>query len=304
MICDLLIFETNNSLIFSRVCYLAHKQGFSFWYRLPFIFNLTTYGKEKIKAVQMLHQETRKMIALRRKKLNEDGIHSMADAQKNDDIGIKRRLPFLDTLLIAQMEGANLSDSDIREEVDTFMFEGHDTTSSAIAFAIYLLSQSPEAQHKAFEEAVTMEGREKETMKYLEAVIKESLRLYPSVPVHSRMLMEDYMIRDIAIPKGTGITILPFLVHRDEQYFPEPEKFIPERFLNESEMHPFQFIAFSAGPRNCIGQKFAMLELKCSLATILRNFEILPVEGFKPLLLAELVMKSGNGVHVKLKKRV
>lgn len=252
----------------------------------------------------MLHRETMNTIALRRQKLAEEGIHVITDAQKTNDIGIKRRLAFLDTLLLAQMEGANLSDSDIREEVDTFMFEGHDTTSSAIAFAIYLFSQNAEAQEKAFEEAVVMEGREKETMKYLEACIKETLRLYPSVPQFSRLLIEDYKIRDIVVPKGSAITVLTYMVHRDKKYFPDPEKFIPERFLNESEMHPFQFVAFSAGPRNCIGQKFAMLELKCSLAKILRAFQILPVKGFQPQPLSELVIKSGNGVEVKLNKRV
>lgn len=166
------------------------------------------------------------------------------------------------------------------------------------------MSQNPKAQEKAFEEAVAMEGREKETMKYLEALIKETLRLYTSVPLIGRLLVEDYKIRDMVIPKGTGIAILPCVLHRDERYYPEPEKFMPERFLDESEMHPFQFVAFSAGPRNCIGQKYTMLELKCAIAKILRRFEILPVEGFKPLVLAELVMKSGNGVEVRLKKRV
>lgn len=227
----------------------------------------------------------------------------MEDAQKTDDIGTKRRLAFLDTLLIAQMEGANLSDAAIREEVDTFMFEGHDTTSSAIAFTIFLLSHNSDAQKKAFDEAVMMEGREREPMRYLEAVIKEALRLYPSVPIHGRLLMEDYKFKDMVIPKGTAIALIPYLTHRDTKFYSDPEKFHPERFLSENEMHPYQFIAFSAGPRNCIGQKFAMLELKCSLSKIIRHFEILPVAGFEPVPLAEAVMKSGNGVEVKLKKR-
>lgn len=243
-------------------------------------------------------------IKLRKKKLEEEGIQNMYDAEKANDIGSKRRLAFLDTLLIAQMEGSDLSDTDIREEVDTFMFAGHDTTSSAIGFAIYLLSKHPEVQEKVYEEAVAMEGREKEAMKYLEAVIKETLRIYPSVPLYSRLLQEDYKIRDLVIPKGTAISVCTYMAHRDKRYYPDPDTFNPGRFLSpENERHPFQFVAFSAGPRNCIGQKFAMLELKCSLAKILRTFEIQHVEGFEPLPLAELVMKSGNGIRVKLSKR-
>lgn len=287
------------------MCRLAHKQSFSFWYRLPYVVNFTTLGKQKQAAIKILHNETMKTIALRRKKLMEEGIHNMSDAENMDSDFGKRRVPFLDTLLIAQMEGAELTDTDIREEVDTFMFEGHDTTSSAIAFAIYLLSQNPEPQGNAYKEAIEMEGREKEPMKYLEAVIKESLRLYPSVPFFGRILKEDYKLRDLIVPKGTGLAIISFMVHRDEKYYPDPEKFNPERFLTNDgdEMHPFQFVAFSAGIRNCIGQKFAMLELKCTLSKILRRFEILPVEGFKPLPLAELVTKSGNGMQIRLKRR-
>lgn len=285
------------------MCRVSHKQSFSFWNRFPIIFNNTPEGKEKKEAVKILHGETMKTIAIRRKKLEEEGIHNMTDAEKVDDIGTKRRLAFLDILLIAQMEGADLSDTDIREEVDTFMFEGHDTTSSAIGFALYLLSKHPEVQTKAFEEASLMEGREKEPMKYLEAVIKETLRLYPSVPFYSRLIYEDYKIRDLVLPKGTAISVLTYMVHRDKKYYPDAEVFNPDRFLSP-DLHPFQFVAFSAGPRNCIGQKFAMLELKSSLSKILRSFEILPVQGFEPILLAELVMKSGNGIQVRLKKRV
>ncbi|KAL5276591.1 hypothetical protein ACFFRR_002045 [Megaselia abdita] len=279
---------------------LFHKQSFSFWYRLPYVINFTSLGNQKKEAIKVLHNETMKTIALRRKKLLEDGIHKMSDAEKLE----KRRLPFLDTLLIAQMEGADLTDTDIREEVDTFMFEGHDTTSSAIAFTIYLLSQNPEPQEMAYNEAVTMEGREKEPMKYLEAVIKESLRLYPPVPFFGRILKQDYKLRDMVIPEGTGLAMISFLIHKDEKYYKDPEKFIPERFFDkEVEMHPFQFVAFSAGIRNCIGQKFAMLELKCTLSKILRKFQILPVEGFKPLPLAEMVTKSCNGIQIRLKRR-
>lgn len=286
------------------MCRVAHKQSFSFWNRFAIIFNNTPEGKEKKEAIKTLHGETMRTIALRRKKLEEAGIHNMSDAEKVDDIGTKRRLAFLDILLIAQMEGSDLTDTEIREEVDTFMFEGHDTTSSAIAFAIYLLSKHSEVQEKVYQEAVALEGKEKEPMKYLEAVIKETLRMYPSVPFYSRLLHEDYKIRDLVIPKGAAITVLTYMIHKDKRYYPDADVFNPERFISpENEIHPFQFVAFSAGPRNCIGQKFAMLELKCSLAKIVRNFEIQPVDGFEPLPLAELVMKSGNGVQVKLRKR-
>lgn len=111
--------------------------------------------------------------------------------------GSKRRLAFLDMLLIAQMEGKEITDEQIREEVDTFMFEGHDTTSSALSFALYLLSRNPEAQELAYQEALEFEDREQENMKYLEAVIKETLRLFPSVPFFSRMVKKDFQLGEL-----------------------------------------------------------------------------------------------------------
>lgn len=93
------------------------------------------------------------------------------------------------------------------------------------------------------------------------------------------------------------------MIHRNADIFPDPEKFQPERFLNEKNMHSFAHVAFSAGPRNCIGQKFAMLELKCTLSKLLRAFELQPVEGFTPVPVPELILKSNNGIMVKFRKR-
>ncbi|XP_058976945.1 probable cytochrome P450 4s3 [Musca domestica] len=288
-----------------QICHILHKRSFSFWQRNNIFFKFTQDGRKRDACLKILHDETDRVIKLRRKMLEDSKITSMLEAEKScDSFGQKKRFAFLDMLLISQMEGVPLTDREIREEVDTFMFEGHDTTSSAIGFAIYLLSQHAEVQKQAYEEAVAFEGREKESMPYLEAIIKETLRLYPSVPFYSRSVKEDLQVGQITVPKGASVSILSYMVHRDEQYYPEPEKFDPSRyFKNEKDLHPFSFVAFSAGPRNCIGQKFAVLELKCSLSHLLRNFEFLPAKDFKPNPLPELVMKSGNGIKVCVKRR-
>lgn len=269
------------------------------------------------------------MIRLRRKLLQEQQEQQQLQKKEEDDAGGKRRLAFLDVLLLAQMEGnGDLSDQDIREEVDTFMFEGHDTTSSAIAFAISLLSKHADVQQRVYEEAIELEGREKEPMPYLEAVIKETLRLYPSVPFFSRKVVEDLSVGNVTVPKGASVSCLIYMLHRDPDSFPDPERFDPDRFYHdEKQLHPFAFAAFSAGPRNCIGkqggyfqytsyttaptsssssfagQKFAMLELKCSLSSLLRHYQFLPVADHNPIPLAELVMKSGNGIQVRMRPR-
>ncbi|XP_055390519.1 probable cytochrome P450 4s3 [Condylostylus longicornis] len=293
------------------VCRALHKQSFSFWYRFSFIFNRSEVRQERDKALEILHKETRQTIAVRRKLLEKEHILNGTNGtvpngnSTEDTLGVKRRMAFLDMLLISQKEGMPINDEEIREEVDTFMFEGHDTTSSAIAFTLYLLSLHSDVQQKVYEEIQNFEGRENETMKYLEAVLKESMRLYPPVPFFSRIVHDKFILDNIIeIPKGVTVSSNAFLVHRNPKYFPDPYKFDPERFLNtEKEMHPYAFVAFSAGPRNCIGQKFAMLELKCTISKLVREFEILPAKDSKPILLAELIMKSDNGIRIRLKKR-
>ncbi|XP_037932345.1 probable cytochrome P450 4s3 [Teleopsis dalmanni] len=128
------------------ICRILHKQSFSFWQRFNILFKFSGAGKARDAALKVLHDETNRVIKLRREMLKNSQISTFSDVDKTDDIGSKRRLAFLDMLLISQIEGGDLTDREIREEVDTFMFEGHDTTSSAIAFAIYLLSQHADVQ--------------------------------------------------------------------------------------------------------------------------------------------------------------
>lgn len=144
-----------------------------------------------------------------------------------------------------------------------------------------------------------------QNMKYLEMVAKETMRLYPSVPIIIRKFKEDKHYNGTNIPTGLNIIILLYKIMRDPNYFPDPDKFDPERFssLNEVGRPPFSYIPFSGGPRNCIGQKFAMLEIKATISKLLRNYEIQPVPGYKPDLFLDLIYKAKNGILVRLKKR-
>uniref|UniRef100_A0A1I8P933 Cytochrome P450 n=1 Tax=Stomoxys calcitrans TaxID=35570 RepID=A0A1I8P933_STOCA len=288
--------------------------------RTPLLFRLTSpkVYKETQRCIGIMHKFTNEVIEKRRDALEaaiKNGTYQTAPSADDQDYGRKLRMAFLDVLLQSTVDGAPLTNEDIREEVDTFMFEGHDTTTSAISFALYLIARHPEVQKKLMAEVTQIMGtdrnkpvsfRDLQDMKYLECTIKETLRLFPSVPAVGREITEDVALGGITLPANTNIILSFSLILRDPEYFPDPDAFKPERFLNEGEtgahMNPFVYTPFSAGPRNCIGQRFAMLEMKSAISKMLRHFELLPL-GPEVQRLTNIVMRSKTGAHIGLLPR-
>jgi cytochrome P450 family 4 len=292
-------------------------QLFSIFKLYPWVFTFTSSGFRQRQLLAKLHSFTDKIISERKKQLAER-VPNNNNTTASDDTeyyGKKQKHTFLDLLLHATVDGKPLGPYDIREEVDTFMFEGHDTTASAITFALYNLAQNPDVQHRAYEEVANVFGTDSTTMvttstlaelKYLEMVIKESLRIHPSVPMVGRRLTENVVIGGVELPVGTNIGIHVYATHRDASIYPDPEKFDPERFTpeNQSKRNPYSFIPFSAGSRNCIGQKFAMLEVKTILAKTLLNFKLLPSEKQKKItLMGDFILKPVDGIYLKFEPR-
>jgi cytochrome P450 family 4 len=224
--------------------------------RIDFLFKFTQMYQQQQKYLKSLHGFTDSVIQARRRELKSNQTHGNVD----DDFGMKQKIALLDMLLRAEVDGQPLSDRDIREEVDTFMFEGHDTTTSGIAFCLYNLAKYPDIQQKVFEEADACIGNDMEplTLKklndlhYLELVIKESLRLFPSVPYFARRLNEELTTNGYTFPKNCSAYISPYLMGRDETIFPDPLEFKPERFDVETtaeKLNPFAYVPFSAGER-------------------------------------------------------
>lgn len=296
---------------------LIHRRQKMPWLWPDFLYYHLNAGRRHNKNLKILHSFTDQTILERAQELKnakanieEDDDNDNAEAKKT-----KKRSAFLDMLLKVTDEAGNtLSHKDIREEVDTFMFEGHDTTAAALNWSLFLLGSHPEVQKKVQKELddtfgqsdrpVTMDDMKK--LRYLEAVVKEALRLFPSVPFFARTVTEDCNIRGYAIPKGVNIIIVPFALHRDPEHFPEPEEFKPERFLpeNASGRNPYAYIPFSAGLRNCIGQRFALMEEKVVLAAILRNFTVKANQNRDDIvLLGELILRPEDGIWIELEKR-
>ncbi|KAK7864371.1 hypothetical protein R5R35_010970 [Gryllus longicercus] len=194
------------------------------------------------------------------------------------------------------------------------MFEGHDTTSASLCWTLFLLGNYPDVQEKVFEEQASIfqdSGRQPNTqdlaeMKYLERVIKESLRLYPSVPIIARYLTEDVTVGEHLFPKGSNAILHIYHAHRNPKYFPNPEAFNPDNFLPERVQgrHPYAYVPFSAGSRNCIGQKFALLEEKTVLSAVLRRFRVRALDAPSDVrLYGELVLRPQGGIRLVIEPR-
>ncbi|XP_075153111.1 putative cytochrome P450 4ac1 isoform X3 [Haematobia irritans] len=233
-------------------------------------------------------------------------------ADNTDEFGKKKRYAMLDTLLYEESLG-NIDHEGICDEVNTFMFEGYDTTSTCLIFTIMNLALHPEAQKKCRQEIANIGDFSSLTvfdfnkMEYLECVLKETLRLYPSVPFIARTCTAETHINGLILPDNTQVNVHIYDIMRDPKHFPDPEVFKPERFLAEYSMdrHPFAFVPFSAGSRNCIGQKFALLEMKAVMVALLQNFEILPITKSEDLTFEYgLILRTSQKIFVKLKKIV
>ncbi|XP_069699699.1 cytochrome P450 4C1-like [Periplaneta americana] len=285
------------------------------WLHPSFLFKFSKVGRRHDECLRVLHGFTNKVIRERKAQLQGAGNTTPSTSADEDAmLGKKRRKAFLDLLLESSIEGVKLSDEELREEVDTFMFEGHDTTSAGMCWTLFLLGLYPDVQEKVHKEldqifqgsSRSPSMKDLNDMKYLEQVVKETMRLYPSVPLIGRKLNADCKIDDYIVPAGSHLVLNIFNVHLDPAHFPNPEKFDPDNFLPEriAKRHPYAYIPFSAGPRNCIGQKFALLEEKTVLSYILRNYNIQSLETreeIKPIV--ELVLRPENGVILTITPR-
>lgn len=275
---------------------------------IDWLYYLSPSGRRTKEACRIVHEHSERVIRERKNALSLDG-------RSGDDlVEIAKRkgkyLDFLDILLSAvDDEGKGLTDQEIRDEVDTFMFEGHDTTTSGMSWTLYLLAKHPEHQQKVREEVrEVLAGREwleyddLANLKYTQWCIKEAMRLYPPVFNVYRVASKDIEVDGHTLPKGTKIGVFIFTIHRHPDLWERPNEFDPLRFRpdNVEGRHPYAYLPFAAGPRNCIGQNFAMNEMRVVIATIINMFSLSLVEDHKVEVVPRVVLRTKSDIKVKL----
>lgn len=347
------------------MCDIIHARHFKIYYRFDRLFNLTGLRKHQDNLLNIIHGLTKRVIKRKNEQydkelkegtlpspvianlINKDeeqsdqpkptkeGLRDDLDDQDENDIGEKRRMAFLDLMIETAKGGANLTDEEIKEEVDTIMFEGHDTTAAGSSFVLCQLGVHQDIQKRVYDEIKGIFGDSDRPitfadtleLKYLERVILESLRLFPPVPMIARKLNQDVRMasENHVLPAGCTVVIGTFKLHRRDDIYPNAETFDPDNFLPErtQNRHYYSFIpckllippplytlfdpgilSVSAGPRSCIGRKYGMLKLKILLANILRKYKInskLTEDDYK--LQADIILKRTDGFRIEIEPR-
>jgi cytochrome P450 len=218
----------------------------------------------------------------------------------------------LSMLMLAEDEnGERMSDKQLRDEVMTLFFAGHETTAMTLTWTWYLLSQHPAVYQRVIDEVDAALGGRPATvadlpnLPYSEQVIKESMRLYPAVSGVNRRAIEDVTIGGYTVPKDTEISVATWAMHRSPRYFDNPLQFDPERFSpeNEKRIPKYAYLPFAAGPRVCIGNSFAMMESRLILATITQQYRLSLVPGQQIVPEQILTVRPKYGLRMRAERR-
>jgi cytochrome P450 len=208
-------------------------------------------------------------------------------------------------------DGGTMTDEQIRDEALTLFLAGHETTSNALTFTWYLLSQNPDKAEKLHEELDNVSNRsltvgDLPNLKYAECVIAESMRLFPPAWAIGRLALEPHEFGGFAVPKGALVLVSPYVAHRDPRFWEDADKFIPERWESQSVKEAGQkniYFPFGGGVRRCIGEGFAWTEGILLLATLARKWKLglVPEQkiGLQPL----ITLRPKYGMRMRTEKR-
>ena len=266
------------------------KLGFAFPDWIP-----TGKNRRRLAATGVLDDTVRQIIRERRASGEDRGdlLSMLLQAQDEDD-------------------GSVMTDTQVRDEAATLFAAGHETTSNALMWTWYLLSQNPDAEAKLQEELDRVLGSRPPTLedladlKYTEMVIKEAMRLHPPAWIlMTRTPLEPITVGGYPIHPGEWIFIAPYVMHRDPQYFEEPERFEPERFseAREAELPRYAYFPFGGGKRVCIGNSFAMMEARLILATMAQRCRLALVPGQQIIPEPEITLSSRYGLQMTVSMR-
>jgi cytochrome P450 len=220
----------------------------------------------------------------------------------------------LDTLLqTVHEDGSPMTDLELRDEMVTLLVAGHETTAAALSWTWYLLAQHPQVEAKLLAEiGEVLGGREPEVgdlprLRYTDLVLKESMRLYPPAWGVGRRALREFEAGGYRLPAGTNVLLMQWITHRDPRFYPDPERFDPERWIEKpdqtSHLPRFTYFPFGGGPRMCLGSSFAMVEATLLVAAIAQKFRFSLAPGQRVEILPSVTLRPKYGIKMILERR-
>ncbi|GMR60211.1 hypothetical protein PMAYCL1PPCAC_30406, partial [Pristionchus mayeri] len=261
----------------------------------------------------LLHHNTLQIVLKDLHKFTENAILGRMKERRNGIFVQDDRAAFLD-ILLDMYDKNEISKEEVQEEVDTIVFAGHDTTSATLGWLLWCLATNGEWQERVHEEIdrVLPEDDSEITaatlnqLHVLDRCIKESMRVYATAPFTERLVQKDTVIDGYTIPAGSEIFLSPMMLHHNSMVYHDDWKYDPDRFLpeNVARRSVYDYVPFSAGPRNCLGQKFASLEVKVVAMTLLRSFRVSSTDEITSNTPApEVILRPMNGISITLHER-
>ncbi|MFN8442347.1 MAG: cytochrome P450 [Caldilineaceae bacterium] len=243
------------------------------------------------------------MIAARHKLIAEQGSAEQSG----------RQVDMLDLLMESRYEdtGAPMDDEQMTREIRVLIGAGHETTSNTLTWTLYLLSKNPEVEEKLHAEVDgVLNGRrpgmeDLPKLPYTKMVIEEAMRLYPAAHANARQAINEDQLGNYTVPAGAGVVIMNYVIHRHPQFWPDPEKFDPERFApaNAAKQHPYAYVPFGGGPHKCIGFQFALYEAQLLLSMIAQRYSLKLKPGYQPVMQPLITLRAKDGMPMTLHRR-
>ncbi|XP_061380120.1 cytochrome P450 4V2-like [Danaus plexippus] len=276
-----------------------------FWLHPDIIYNFSSVKRQEKDCIKILHEGSTAIL----QKKKESYMKEMSSM--DEKFNRTKFKPFIQLLLELSHNTKVLTEDEIKEHVDTIIVSGSDTSGGTITYCMLLIGSYPRVQNKIIEELHTVFGNDdrdvtKEDLSklvYLDAVIKESIRLYPTVALTGRDIEEDLKLRNYTLSKGASVYLSIYALYHHPQWGPDVEEFKPERWLDPSLLPSWaNSIGFGVGRRFCIGKTYALMSIKTTMVHVCRNFLIYGNHKNMKLKL-DVLLKPASGHYITIKKR-
>lgn len=304
--------QTTNSEFVTKLqrgLWISFIRMFQVWYHFDAIFNQTSYCKEEKEIVKDMKSFTEQIV----KSKKEEYQLKKSDIKLTENES--KRKVLLDLMIELSENGANFTDNDLRDHISSFVIAGSDTTATINSFVLLIFGLYPEIQERVYKEVMDQIGPDRpinkedlHELKYLERVIKETMRVFPVAPVIVRKITEDLDIGGgVVLPTGSSVVLAIYILHFDPKHWEDPWTFDPDRFSPErtAGRDLYAYCPFSAGPRNCIGARYAMMAMKVAIATVVRKYK--SFTDYKSLreirVQQDLIIKPADGFKVRIEER-